>query len=119
MYEDICFLSSSFCLSVVSILFVSYCEVLRYIWMQLLFPYNTLHLVYLSLYKNAEMDNISVHFYKELEFCFIFNRLSLGVIAYGISFGIKKFSGSFFLNLFLFAIASIPSKSLSIFLQNK
>lgn len=45
--------------------------------------------------------------------------LSLGVIGYGIGFGIKKLSGNFFLNMFIFAIVSIPSKLLTIYLQNK
>ncbi|KAL4216307.1 hypothetical protein ACF0H5_024033 [Mactra antiquata] len=44
--------------------------------------------------------------------------LSLGLISYGIGFGVKKFSGNFFLNLFLFSILSIPSKSITIYLQN-
>ncbi|XP_045184445.2 solute carrier family 22 member 4-like [Mercenaria mercenaria] len=44
---------------------------------------------------------------------------SLGVISYGIGFGIKKLSGDLFLNIFLFSIVSIPSKVITIFLQNR
>ncbi|KAL4216981.1 hypothetical protein ACF0H5_023438 [Mactra antiquata] len=44
--------------------------------------------------------------------------LSLGLISYGIGFGVKKFSGNFFFNLFLFSILSIPSKAIAMYLQN-
>ncbi|XP_060575042.1 solute carrier family 22 member 4-like isoform X2 [Ruditapes philippinarum] len=44
---------------------------------------------------------------------------ALGVIGYGIGFGIKKLSGNLFLNLFLFSVVSIPSKVITIFLQNR
>ncbi|XP_052789707.1 solute carrier family 22 member 4-like [Mya arenaria] len=43
--------------------------------------------------------------------------LTLGVIGYGVGFGVKEFSGNFYLNLFLFALASIPFKLISIYLQ--
>jgi hypothetical protein len=46
-------------------------------------------------------------------------RIALGVVAYGISFGIQELSGSIYLNVFLFSIVGIPSKSVALWLQNR
>ncbi|XP_045211659.2 organic cation transporter protein-like [Mercenaria mercenaria] len=47
------------------------------------------------------------------------NWLALGVVSYGIAFGIQTLSGNIYLNLFLFSITGIPTKGIAIWLQNK
>ncbi|XP_053384617.1 organic cation/carnitine transporter 2-like isoform X2 [Mercenaria mercenaria] len=47
------------------------------------------------------------------------NWTALGVVGYGISFGIQSLSGNLYLNLFLFCITSVPSRAVAIFLSNR
>lgn len=49
---------------------------------------------------------------------FVF-RFALGIVSYGISFGIQSLSGNIYLNLFLFSLVGIPSKSIALWLQNR
>lgn len=44
---------------------------------------------------------------------------ALGVVSYGIAFGIQTLSGNIYLNLFLFSLTGIPSKSVALWLQNR
>ncbi|XP_060606511.1 solute carrier family 22 member 4-like [Ruditapes philippinarum] len=47
------------------------------------------------------------------------NWLALGLLSYGIQYGIKALSGNFFFNLFLFNIISVPTTFIAIILSNK
>ncbi|XP_053400509.1 uncharacterized protein LOC123558300 [Mercenaria mercenaria] len=46
-------------------------------------------------------------------------KLALGIVSFGISFGIQSLSGSIYLNVFLFALTGIPSKAIALWLQNR
>ncbi|KAL4240699.1 hypothetical protein ACF0H5_001491 [Mactra antiquata] len=47
------------------------------------------------------------------------NWMALGLVSYGLSFGIQSLSGNIYLNLFLFSLVGIPSKGLALWLQNR
>ncbi|XP_052816361.1 organic cation/carnitine transporter 2-like [Mya arenaria] len=47
------------------------------------------------------------------------NWVALGLVSYGISFGIQSLSGNIFFNLFLFSLVAIPSKGIAVWLQNR
>ncbi|XP_052818707.1 organic cation/carnitine transporter 2-like isoform X2 [Mya arenaria] len=47
------------------------------------------------------------------------NWAALGIVSYGILFGIQSLSGNIFFNLFLFSVVGIPAKSIGTWLQNK
>ncbi|KAL4240616.1 hypothetical protein ACF0H5_001407 [Mactra antiquata] len=47
------------------------------------------------------------------------NWFALGIVSYGISFGIQSLSGNIYLNFFLFSIVGIPSKVIALWLQNR
>ena len=63
---------------------------------------------------NSRYHKVVVKFY-----FILLHRIALGLITYGISFGITRLSGSIYLNLFLFKLVQIPSKSIAIWLQNR
>ncbi|XP_053408167.1 solute carrier family 22 member 4-like isoform X2 [Mercenaria mercenaria] len=46
------------------------------------------------------------------------NWLALGLLSYGIQYGIQALSGNFFLNLFLFSIITVPATFIAIYLSN-
>ena len=46
-------------------------------------------------------------------------RVGLGLVSYGVSYGIQKLAGSIYLNLFLFNLVQIPSKGIAIWIQNR
>ena len=43
----------------------------------------------------------------------------MGIIGYGISFGIQRLAGSIYLNMFLFHLVTIPSKFITLWLINR
>ena len=45
-------------------------------------------------------------------------RLALGMVSYGIQYGMQALSGDFFLNLFFFSVFTIPSGIVGIALAN-
>ncbi|XP_052214194.1 solute carrier family 22 member 6-like [Dreissena polymorpha] len=47
------------------------------------------------------------------------NWVALGLITYGINYGIQGLSGNVYLNIFLFNLATIPTKSVTIWLSNR
>ncbi|XP_053383565.1 solute carrier family 22 member 6-like [Mercenaria mercenaria] len=47
------------------------------------------------------------------------NWIALGVVGYGLSFGIQTLSGDLYFNLFLFSLTSIPSKAIGMWLTNR
>jgi len=47
------------------------------------------------------------------------SRAALGIVSYGIAFGIQALSGNIFFNMFLFSIVGIPSKAIAMWLQNR
>ncbi|XP_053395964.1 organic cation transporter protein-like [Mercenaria mercenaria] len=49
----------------------------------------------------------------------IFNWMGLGLVSYGIKYGIQALSGNIFFNLFLFNLCGIPSKGIALWLQNR
>ena len=46
-------------------------------------------------------------------------RFALGVIGYGVMFGIQRLSGDIYLNMFLFAMVTIPAKVVTVWLTNR
>ncbi|XP_060552264.1 organic cation transporter protein-like [Ruditapes philippinarum] len=48
-----------------------------------------------------------------------FSWFALGVVKYGIEFGIQELSGNIYLNVFLFSIVGIPGKAVALWLQNR
>ncbi|XP_053395829.1 solute carrier family 22 member 21-like [Mercenaria mercenaria] len=46
-------------------------------------------------------------------------RMGLGLVSYGIKYGIQALSGNIFFNLFLFNLCGIPSKGIALWLQNR
>ena len=45
--------------------------------------------------------------------------MALGLVSYGLSYGISALSGNIYLNFFLFAVTTIPTKAISMWLSNK
>ncbi|XP_060552265.1 organic cation transporter protein-like [Ruditapes philippinarum] len=65
-----------------------------------------------------------IHLFKSkylirVSFLLMLNWIALGVVSYGISFGIQTLSGNIYLNYFLFSLTSIPTKGIAIWLQNR
>ncbi|XP_053378933.1 solute carrier family 22 member 21-like [Mercenaria mercenaria] len=47
------------------------------------------------------------------------NWFALGLVFYGISFGIQALAGNIYLNLFLFNLVAIPAKLITVWVTNK
>ncbi|XP_053393411.1 organic cation/carnitine transporter 2-like isoform X2 [Mercenaria mercenaria] len=46
------------------------------------------------------------------------NWTGLGLVSYGIGFGVQALSGNLYFNFFLFSLVGIPSKAIALWLQN-
>ncbi|XP_053385209.1 organic cation/carnitine transporter 2-like [Mercenaria mercenaria] len=55
----------------------------------------------------------------KVTFLLALNWIALGVVSYGIAFGIQSLSGNIFFNLFLFSLTGIPCKAIALWLQNR
>ncbi|XP_053393423.1 solute carrier family 22 member 4-like isoform X2 [Mercenaria mercenaria] len=66
---------------------------------------------FIDLFRSKKLIKISV--------LSSFNWVGLGLISYGISYGVQSLSGNLYLNFFLFALTGIPSKAIALWLQNK
>ncbi|XP_060565157.1 organic cation transporter protein-like [Ruditapes philippinarum] len=51
--------------------------------------------------------------------CLLTWLFALGLVFYGISFGIQALAGNIYLNLFLFSVVSIPAKIITVYLTNR
>ena len=60
------------------------------------------------------MLQTNVYFILSINTC----RLALGMVSYGIQYGMQALSGNFFLNMFFFSVFSIPSGVVGIALAN-
>ncbi|XP_053387556.1 solute carrier family 22 member 4-like isoform X2 [Mercenaria mercenaria] len=47
------------------------------------------------------------------------NWITLGVVVFGLLFGIQNLSGNLYLNIFLFSLTTIPSKAIATWLSNR
>ena len=50
---------------------------------------------------------------------FYFFRFALGIVSYGIGFGIPNLAGSIYLNMFIFPAVEIPARFIQPWLLNK
>ncbi|XP_060552261.1 organic cation/carnitine transporter 2-like [Ruditapes philippinarum] len=66
---------------------------------------------FLDLFKSKEMVKVT--------FLLAANWVALGLVSYGIAFGIQSLSGNIYFNLFLFGLTEIPSKAIALWLQNR
>ncbi|XP_053385115.1 organic cation/carnitine transporter 2-like [Mercenaria mercenaria] len=65
----------------------------------------------LDLFRTKKMVKVT--------FLLALNWIALGVVSYGIAFGIQSLSGNIFFNLFLFSLTGIPCKAIALWLQNR
>ena len=49
----------------------------------------------------------------------VFFRFGLGLISYGIAYGIQRLAGNIYLNMFLFSLVEIPGKFVVLWLLTK
>lgn len=69
--------------------------------------------------KYTALDLFKSKFLIKITVLLSLNWVGLGLVSYGISYGIQKLSGSIYLNLFLFNLVHIPSKGIAIWIQNR
>ena len=61
----------------------------------------------------------SVYIFVMIMIMFVFFRLSLGIMGYGIQFGVPNLSGDLYLNIFLIGIIGAPLQFVNICLCNR
>ncbi|XP_045211159.2 organic cation/carnitine transporter 2-like [Mercenaria mercenaria] len=66
---------------------------------------------FLHLFKSRALARITL--------LLMIDWFGLGLVGYGLYFGIQKLSGNIYLNAFLFTLCAIPSKSIALWLQNR
>ncbi|XP_060594867.1 organic cation/carnitine transporter 2-like isoform X2 [Ruditapes philippinarum] len=66
---------------------------------------------FIHLFKSKELSKATV--------LLSINWFALGLVFYGISFGIQALAGNIYLNLFLFSVVSIPAKIITVYLTNR
>lgn len=65
--------------------------------------------VYISIFpSNLAVTVLCPHF-----------RAALGLVSYGLVFGVQALSGNIYFNFFLFNLVGIPSKAVALWLQNR
>ena len=74
---------------------------------------------FVPLHDTVHLSDFYILQLQELLYCYLLPRFALGLVFYGISFGIQSLAGNIYLNLFLFSVVGVPGKIITVYLTNR